>query len=65
MKDSLAIIPSSTLMASGSKLAACAAAWCGLHCALTPFLAVAAPALALSEGAEPSRPGWGPSFSAR
>ncbi|MDE2764369.1 MAG: MerC family mercury resistance protein [Gemmatimonadota bacterium] len=46
MKDSLAVIPSSTY------LAACAAAWCGLHCALTPFLAVAAPALALSEGVE-------------
>ena len=51
MKDSLAIIPSSTYLASGSRLAACAAAWCGLHCALTPFLAVAAPALALSKGA--------------
>ena len=52
MKDSLAIIPSRTYLASGSRLAACAAAWCGLHCALTPFLAVAAPALALSEGVE-------------
>lgn len=52
MKDSLAINPSSTYLASGSRLAACAAAWCGLHCALTPFLAVAAPALALSEGVE-------------
>ena len=52
MKNSLAIIPSSTYLASGSRLAACAAAWCGLHCALTPFLAVAAPALALSEGVE-------------
>lgn len=52
MKDSLAIIPSRTHLASGSRLAACAAAWCGLHCALTPFLAVAAPALALSEGVE-------------
>jgi len=52
MKDLLAIVPSSTYLASGSRLTACAAAWCGLHCALTPFLAVAAPALALSEGVE-------------
>ena len=52
MKVSLATIPSSTVLASGSRLAACAATWCGVHCALTPFLAVAAPALALSEGAE-------------
>jgi len=52
MKDSLAIVSSSPYLASGSRLAACAAAWCGLHCALTPFLAVAAPALALSEGVE-------------
>ncbi len=52
MKDSLAIIPSRTYLASGSRLAACAAAWCGVHCALTPFLVVAAPALALSEGVE-------------
>ena len=52
MKSSLAITPSRTYLASGSRLAACAAAWCGLHCALTPFLVVAAPALALSEGVE-------------
>ena len=52
MKESLAITPSTTHLASGSRLAACAAIWCGLHCALTPFLAVAAPALALSEGVE-------------
>jgi len=52
MKATLAIFPSSTYLASGSKLAACAAGWCGVHCALTPFLAVAAPALALSEGVE-------------
>lgn len=52
MKYSLAIIPSGTYLTSGSRLAACAAGWCGLHCALTPFLAVAAPALALSEGVE-------------
>ncbi|MDE2678165.1 MAG: MerC family mercury resistance protein [Gemmatimonadota bacterium] len=51
MKNSLAI-PSSTHLASGSRMAACAAIWCGVHCALTPFLAVAAPALALSEGVE-------------
>ena len=57
MKGSLAITQSSTVLASGSRLAACAAAWCGLHCALTPFLAVAAPALALSEGVE--RGLWG------
>ena len=52
MKESLATIPASPVLASGSRLAACAAIWCGVHCALTPFLAVAAPALALSEGAE-------------
>ena len=52
MKESLAIVPSRTYLASGSRLAAGAAAWCGLHCALTPFLVVAAPALALSEGVE-------------
>lgn len=52
MKVSLAAIPSSTVLVSGSRLAACAATWCAVHCALTPFLAVAAPALALSEGAE-------------
>jgi len=52
MKATLAIIPSSAYLASGSRLAACAAGWCGVHCALTPFLAVAAPALALSEGVE-------------
>ena len=52
MKDFSAIIPSSTVLVSGSRLAAGAAIWCGLHCALTPFLVVAAPALALSEGVE-------------
>ena len=52
MKDSLATVPSSTFLASGSRLAACAAAWCAVHCALTPFLVTAAPALALSEGVE-------------
>ena len=52
MKGTLAFNPPSSYLASGSRLAACAAAWCGLHCALTPFLAVAAPALALSEGVE-------------
>ena len=50
--DSSAAIPSSTVLVSGSRLAACAATWCAVHCALTPFLAVASPALALSEGAE-------------
>ena len=52
MKDSLATVPSSAHLVSGSRLAACAAALCGLHCALTPVLVVAAPALALSEGVE-------------
>lgn len=52
MKDALATIPSSPVLASGSRLAASAAIWCGVHCAVTPFLAVAAPALALSESTE-------------
>ena len=52
MKLSLATVPSSAYLASGSRLTACAAAWCSLHCALTPFLVVAAPALALAEGVE-------------
>ncbi len=52
MKYSLATFPSSTYLASGSRLTACAAAWCGVHCALTPFLVAVAPALALSEGIE-------------
>ena len=52
MKNSLATFPSSAYLASGSRLTACAAAWCGLHCALTPFLVMAAPLLALSEGVE-------------
>ena len=52
MKDSLETVPSSAYLASGSRLAACAAAWCGLHCALTPFLVAVAPALALAEGVE-------------
>ena len=52
MKNSLATVPSSAYLASGSRLAACAAAWCGLHCALTPLLVAMAPALALSEGVE-------------
>lgn len=43
-------------MASGSRLAACAALWCGVHCALTPVLMALAPALALSEGVE--RAAW-------
>ena len=52
MKGFLATVPSNASLATGSRLAACAAAWCGLHCALTPFLVAAAPALALSEGVE-------------
>ena len=52
MKDSLATVPSSAYLASGSRLTACAAAWCGLHCALTPVLVALAPALALAEGVE-------------
>ncbi len=52
MKDSLATVPSSAYLASGSRLTAYAAAWCGLHCALTPFLVAVAPALALAEGVE-------------
>ena len=52
MKDSLATVPSSAYLASGSRLTACAAAWCGLHCALTPLLVAVAPALALAEGVE-------------
>ncbi len=47
----------SAYVASGSRLAACAALWCGVHCALTPFLMALAPALALSEGIE--RAAWG------
>ncbi|MDE2907169.1 MAG: hypothetical protein OXQ28_13940, partial [Acidobacteriota bacterium] len=50
MKDSLATVPSSAYLASGSRLTAYAAAWCGLHCALTPFLVAVAPALALAVG---------------
>ena len=56
MKGSLAVAPSSALLASGSRLAAFAAVLCGVHCALTPVLAAVAPALALSEGVE--RAGW-------
>ena len=52
MKLSLAGVPSSAYLASGSRLTACAAAWCSLHCALTPFLIVVAPALALTESVE-------------
>lgn len=52
MKNSIATLPSSAYLASGSRLVACAAVWCGVHCALTPLLVVAAPALALSEGVE-------------
>ncbi|WP_419948993.1 MerC family mercury resistance protein [Candidatus Palauibacter sp.] len=52
MKYSLVTVPSSAYLASGSRVAACAAAWCGVHCALTPLLVAVAPALALSEGVE-------------
>jgi len=52
MKNSLATAQSISYLTSGSRLAACAAALCGLHCALTPVLVVAAPALALSEDVE-------------
>ena len=52
MKGLFATVPSSAYLASGSRLAAFAAACCGLHCALTPFLVAMAPALALSEGVE-------------
>lgn len=52
MKPFLATVPSNAHLASASRLAACAAAWCGVHCALTPLLVAAAPALALSEGVE-------------
>ncbi len=52
MKHFVATVPSNAHLASGSRLTACAAAWCGVHCALTPFLVAAAPALALSEGIE-------------
>ena len=56
MKDSLAAVPSSAYLASGSRLAACAAALCGVHCALAPVLVVAAPALAVSGPVE--RAAW-------
>ena len=53
MKDSLAAtVPSGAYLASGSSVVACAAAWCGLHCAVTPVLVIVAPSLALSEGVE-------------
>ena len=52
MKDSLATVPSNAYLASGSRLAACAAAWCSMHCALTPLLVAVAPVLALAEGVE-------------
>ena len=52
MKTFLATAPSSAYLATGSRIAACAAVWCSLHCALTPFLVAAIPALALSEGVE-------------
>ena len=39
-------------VSSGSRFIACAAAWCGVHCAVTPLLVLAVPTLALSEGIE-------------
>ena len=67
MKHSLATVAtapsrvsSGVSLASGSRVVACAAAWCGVHCALTPFLVAAAPALALSEGVE--RAVWAGTF---
>jgi len=56
MKNSLATAQSISYLTSGSRFAACAAALCALHCALTPVLVVTAPALALSEGVE--RAAW-------
>ncbi len=50
MKASITAPPS--VAGAGSRFAACAAAWCGVHCALTPVLVAAMPALALSEGVE-------------
>ena len=52
MRTFLALAPSTAQLASGSRIAACAALWCGVHCAVTPLLVLAAPALALSEGIE-------------
>ncbi len=52
MNKSLAINPPNAYLVSGSRLAAGAAIWCGVHCAVTPLLVLAAPALALSEGVE-------------
>ncbi|MCZ0934702.1 MAG: MerC domain-containing protein [Gemmatimonadetes bacterium] len=52
MKTPFATVPPSGYLVSGSRLAACAAAWCSVHCALTPLLVAVAPALALSEGVE-------------
>ncbi|MYE33601.1 MAG: MerC family mercury resistance protein [Gemmatimonadales bacterium] len=67
MKNSLATlatapsrVSSGASLASGSRVVACAAVWCGVHCALTPFLVAAAPALALSEGVE--RAVWAGTF---
>lgn len=52
MQKILSTHPSSSYLAFGSTFVACAAAWCGVHCALTPLLAVAAPALGLAGEAE-------------
>lgn len=50
MRASLTAPP--VVVTNGSRFAACAAAWCGVHCAITPVVAVALPALALSEAVE-------------
>ncbi len=52
MRLFFATAPFSGYLASGSRITACAALWCGVHCALTPVLVLLAPALALSEGLE-------------
>lgn len=41
-----------SIAAPGSRLAACAATGCGVHCALSPILIPVMPALGLSEGVE-------------
>ena len=50
MKVSIATYPK--LAAAGSRLTACAALWCTVHCALTPVLIITLPALALAEALE-------------
>ena len=45
-------VRSGSLAATTSQITGYAAAWCGVHCALTPILIVFMPALALSETVE-------------